>query len=981
VINEVVIGETIAGVLAEAITAAGRRLGASATLRGRRYATDLEIARWFETYRLTEKVPIPELPLDRADDLAEVLRSDEVQAVLHELLAVRLTDAPEVDAARVRAVFDLTLGITGNPAPFTAALFDYYDDEICKLVGELEGHEPALLRQIRSEAMAARMNATLRAIERHTAALRTRPDQQTEADFLEGYREHVVGHHGKLEPPDFDHRRRVPIDRIYVPPTIEVIGGEQGLPPREIDLWTLAAEIDRAVLLGDPGGGKTTAANVLLHYFAGDEARPIPFLVTLREFASADRSVVGYIEYRLETFYQCPAPPGLVDRLLLTGGAVVVFDGLDELLDTSRRAEMAAIVERFCSEYPLARMLVTSRVVGYDEARLDERQFSSYKLGSFGNEQVAGYVRNWFFYEEDRFDHFDHAEAQRSVDAFLRESASVPELRANPMLLSLMCILYRGEGSLPHDRPQVYAECASLLFRKWDARRRIKVPLPAPNLLEGTLRHLAWWLFNRDQADSTATKRELIDETTSFLHSHRFESEDDAREAASEFVDFSRGRMWVFSEVGTTATGDGLYSFTHRTFLEYFAAEYLAYSHEKLIEELAGHVAKGEWEVVAELAVQMKDRTSAGGAQRIYEALIPRHRDTWRGGHSATLQFLARCLRSVAPPPVTVRELTREILDHLFFSGYWLVGDPDEPVSYLPLSWLLANCMNDKTVVRDEISTRIGGMVGSGDPTKYLNGLRLAVWLPYSLSAGDAIGNRIFLKSPMRHFWQECAEEYARSYSDAITKAAWDEIALRRAALAYGLITVGRALQMPGGLPALFLARGTGIFGMARMAYLPAAVIGLVTGRNDLHGPANPDGFAKVKAGFAAVGAYLTECSGPPWPTGPVDDWSEFLWDEPQESSVLRSSLDPIAYFGAAATLLMVAESLIITELPRKGQEQFGPFADLYPYIARRWGIDANGELADLPVPEGFRQLFRDWADNKVNFVGPAPAGAGPGCA
>jgi hypothetical protein len=245
--------------------------------------------------------------------------------------------------------------------------------------------------------------------------------------------------------------------------------------------------------------------------------------------------------------------------------------------------------------------------------------------------------------------------------------------------------------------------------------------------------------------------------------------------------------------------------------------------------------------------------------------------------------------------------------------------------------------------------------------------------LPYGLSAGDAIGNRIFLKSPMRNFWQECAEEYATAYSGAITEAAAGEIGLRRAALTYDLITVDQALRMPGGLPALFQAPRPGIFGMGKMAYLPAAVIGFVTGRSDLYSPADPDGFARVIAGFAAVGSYLAEGSGPPWPTGSVDYWSEYLWEEPQESGFPRPSLDPVAYFGAAATLLIVIESLVITELPGKGQEQFGPLSDLSPYIARRWGIGANGELADLPVPERFRQLFRDWADNKVNFVGSAP--------
>ena len=92
--------------------------------------------------------------------------------------------------------------------------------------------------------------------------------------------------------------------------------------------------------------------------------------------------MAGYIEDTLERFYQCPSPPGLVDLLLLTGRAMVVFDGLDELLDTSRRADISARVERFCAEYPLAPVLVTSRVVGYDQARLDDGQFRCYRLAA-----------------------------------------------------------------------------------------------------------------------------------------------------------------------------------------------------------------------------------------------------------------------------------------------------------------------------------------------------------------------------------------------------------------------------------------------------------------------------------------------------------------------------------------------------------------------------------------------------------------------
>lgn len=74
------------GVLADAIVTMGRRLGGPA-LRGRRRAEESALVRWFDTYQLTGTCPdLPDLPLP------EVLRGDEVQALLHELLAARLTD-------------------------------------------------------------------------------------------------------------------------------------------------------------------------------------------------------------------------------------------------------------------------------------------------------------------------------------------------------------------------------------------------------------------------------------------------------------------------------------------------------------------------------------------------------------------------------------------------------------------------------------------------------------------------------------------------------------------------------------------------------------------------------------------------------------------------------------------------------------------------------------------------------------------------
>ena len=728
--------DVAADVLVNTIAVTGQQI-AKAVHKARRprREDDLAIARWFDTYQLTSQVlDLPGLPPDLADQLVDVLDSDEAQAAVHDLFAVRLAHATAMDAARAREAFRLTLTTTAPAAADTAEILaDYYDDQIRELVARLESQESALLEQIRSEVLPTRIVAVLRAIERHTAALASRPGLRSETGFIASYRQHVIEQHGKLVPPDFDQRRLVPIDEIYVPTVIveEDPHADQAAPLHELDVWQLAAEIDRSVLLGDPGGGKTTAAKVLMYHFASngldrDQEWPVPFLVTLREYAATyppELSVARHIEHELETFYQCPPPPGFVDLLLLTGRAVVIFDGLDELLDTSRRQDVAARVERFCSEYPLAAVLVTSRLIGYDQARLDEGRFTCYRLGGFGEEEVGEYVRKWFAQD---------AEADPSdAETFLTESMGIPDIRSNPLILALLCILYRGAGSLPRNRTEVYEQCTNLLFRKWDARRKIHQELRAGHLLEAMLRHFSDWLLLRDNAQPTVTERELIRVASEFLHGRGFESIDAAREAASEFVEFCRGRIWVFSDAGTTVSGEKLYAFTHRTFLEYFAAAHLAYGSdtpEQLADAIASHVAHSEWLLVAELAVQIKDRTCNDGAKRVYAVLFDELSGRSLEQRDGLLRFLALCLRSVDPSPQRVRELTRHVVEHacetdarnlLTLSDNQVSGTeaPRPAPTYLALPVLLAGCGAYRDMVADEIDATLAGRLQSSEPS------------------------------------------------------------------------------------------------------------------------------------------------------------------------------------------------------------------------------------------------------------------------
>lgn len=972
--------EIVNGVLVSVISATGRMLvGSASGLRSRRAAADLDIARWFDTYQLTGDGPFlaQDLSPDATEQIQAALGRDEAQAVLQELLAARLTDAPEIDISRIRNAWNLSFAqyrALSLAAEHSGTIFDYYDDKIGELVARLEASAPAALAQIKDGAFSTRLIDVLNAIERHTAALSVRPNERTEASFLTSYRRHVVDQHGKLDPPDFERRRRIPISDIYVSTGIaEDLPPEQTLAGRlpkapSLTVFDLAGRLDRTVLLGDPGGGKTTATTVLMHRFASDEADRVPFLVTLRQYAAKDppeRSVVGHIEHTLATFYQCPAPEGLVDLLLLTGRAVVIFDGLDELLDTSRRADVTTRVERFCAEYPQTLVLVTSRAVGYDQAKLDDRQFTSFHLGSFGEDQVAEYARKWFAQDPDA--------RAGDAEAFLTESASVSDLRSNPLLLSLMCILYRGEGSLPRDRAGIYEQCTNLLLRRWDAWRRIHNELRAGHLVERALRHIAWWLFSRDETQAAVTERQLVVETTKFLHVRGFESEDDARGAAREFVEFCRGRAWVFSDAGTTAIGERLYAFTHRTFLEYFAAAHLAYdsdSPERLARTLAPHVARGQWEVVGELAVQIKDGTSTNGARRVYAEMLGERRRRSPQGRGSVLQFLARTLRSVDPSPQTVRVVTREVLGFLFS------GDRNNPTYGLPLAWLLASCGACRIVVDKEISAAIAEMVRSDDPAEHLDGLRLAVSLDVLLQGNwSGRGPDLLFDNPLRGFWYNRTAENVQTYETAIIAAALNHMDIRCVALDNDIIIVEQALAMPGGLLPLMQRHETGFFGHILGSPLIFRVYELVTrlGEGD-----RTDPLTRAIRDLAAVGQYISDRRQLPWVTGRAEGWSHYTWDPPKRVHASYPDLTPITYLGVAGVVLMSAEFDESEPVDRRFHQtpRLGPFRALDDYIEFRLSSSKSllPELPlfpELPLPDEFKQVFRDWAEGKVNFTTP----------
>ena len=355
-----------------------------------------------------------------------------------------------------------------------------------------------------------------------------------------------------------------------------------------ININQLFSNLYRVVLLGDPGAGKSTFAQKISYDIAAkssDKISPgkcdIPIIVTLREYQIENLqngiSILDFIKKEAHSSFQLDVPNCTFEYLLLNGHILFIFDGLDELLDTRYRVKIVDEIESFCTIYPSVPVLVTSRKVGYEQAPLRDDMFQKIELAPFNNRQVEEYVNKWFSLDPD----LTCREKEKKVDSFLRESKIVSDIRSNSLMLSLMCSIYREENYIPANRPEVYKKCSEMLFEKWDKNRGISPTiLMAKTRIRPLVSYLAYTIFENESIQKGMNEYKLIDKAKEYLLDRLYENEYEAEEAAKDFIYFCKGRAWVLTDTGTTKKGENIYQFTHRTFLEYFTADWVVRKYE-----------------------------------------------------------------------------------------------------------------------------------------------------------------------------------------------------------------------------------------------------------------------------------------------------------------------------------------------------------------------------------------------------------------
>ncbi|MEO1209330.1 MAG: NACHT domain-containing NTPase [Cyanobacteria bacterium J06638_20] len=356
----------------------------------------------------------------------------------------------------------------------------------------------------------------------------------------------------------------------------------------------------KLMILGKPGAGKTTFLKHLAMQCIGGEFQGdrIPLFVTLKEFAEThgQPDLLTYLESLVVPFgkFQNSASgnaPKSLPTLLSEGQALILLDGLDEV----READASRVlhqVKHFSERHPHNALVMTCRIAARDYTF---ESFTEVEVADFNDRQIAEVSESWFRCRQDE------VKAERLLTA-LKENPPIRDLASSPLLLTLLCLVFEDSGEFPANRAELYENGVDVLLKKWDVKRNIERDQVYKKLSlrrkEDLLSQIAYRTFEAGQY--FFKKKELERQIQDFIeHLPGASTDEQTLELDSEAVLKSiEAQHGLFVE-----RARGIYSFSHLTFHEYFAAREI--KEKARFTALAAHITEKRWREVVLLTIGM----------------------------------------------------------------------------------------------------------------------------------------------------------------------------------------------------------------------------------------------------------------------------------------------------------------------------------------------------------------------------------------
>jgi HEAT repeat protein len=348
----------------------------------------------------------------------------------------------------------------------------------------------------------------------------------------------------------------------------------------------------RVVVLGDPGSGKSTLLRHIAYAVACGRAEDVgqatlerlPIFVRIAQFSQAQ---ADHRTLTLDTYIRQTCEPrwaALFRHALDAGEALVLLDGLDEVVDAHQRKSIAEAIQTLVADYPGNAFLVTSRIVGYQAARLSG-DFAHHTIQPLPLGRITEFVGKWYtaieldagaaeLSEEYTLSVVEEVRQRaEELSRTIQERPGIQRLAENPLLLTIIALVNWRGRKLPNRRVELYAHAAETLIESWPYRRQ-GVELDTERVIR-LLSPVAYRIFAM-RSSGDIPEDELLPILSEAICRVDGVDEREAKVYADEFLGQISERSGIFRERGYDERGRRVFGFLHLTFAEYFTARYLA---------------------------------------------------------------------------------------------------------------------------------------------------------------------------------------------------------------------------------------------------------------------------------------------------------------------------------------------------------------------------------------------------------------------
>lgn len=315
----------------------------------------------------------------------------------------------------------------------------------------------------------------------------------------------------------------------------------------------------RSIIIGQPGMGKSTISKWLQRKALSSTWDGLCVRVELRRFSATD-NLLSLHDLIRDTAGQHLAEELTADRIsqwVNSTKVIFILDGFDEI----RPSDRDRIYEWICDlsiAAPSCPILVTSRPLTTDHLDRFDENWLHWNILPFDRERIIDYIQRWYEHTPLLEDGNREINPLELANTWSQDPTLAP-LTGNPLLLSTLLMVHHLDGKLPSGRSELYRRYVEGMLGLWDDRRKVVTSLQITlEQKRQLLRGFALQMFLQQQ--------DQIDETTALELMHRLLEELNIRESEEDVLAGLRERSGLI-------IGPGIYSFAHKSVLEFLVAE------------------------------------------------------------------------------------------------------------------------------------------------------------------------------------------------------------------------------------------------------------------------------------------------------------------------------------------------------------------------------------------------------------------------